>query len=245
MAAARLLARPPAHLVVAMLLLLQLPGAQPGRVAARRGVWPAWPPLQMGATTRCAAAAGDGSAQEGSEAIGDSAMDSAFIDLSGGERPELSDDDVFEKASEMLKAGKGQAMPSPKTQQSNKPFTVKDGPDPGRGFEMKVQALRGDFSPEDDSQDTENDTNLLAALGNFPAKYTFTAVGNGEGFTEEVVSIVKEASGKDVDPNDVVVTDRLGGKFKSVQVSAWVDDAPIVPGVFEALRQHPQVKMQF
>ena len=117
---------------------------------------------------------------------------------------------------------------------------------PPRGFGMKVRALRGEYSPEDGESDTEDDSNLLAAIGGFPNTYRFTAVGSGDGFVEEVVSLVEGTlDGQRISEGDVVVTDRMGGKFKSVQVSGFVEGPEEVAAVFAALSASPRVKMQF
>lgn len=129
-------------------------------------------------------------------------------------------------------------------------------PDPSCGeadltdrFLVAARALRGEYDPEDASDDTEANSNLLAALvEEYPAPYSFTAVGRVDAGGDDAALVAalaalvrKECGGADVES----ATPRLGGKFVSVRLRATVESPDTIRRVFDALRADARVKMAF
>ena len=118
-------------------------------------------------------------------------------------------------------------------------------------FLMAARALRGEFDPEATDDDTEENSQLLGAIiENYPAPFSFTAVGRSGGDDEGVRSLV-DALTKVVSDScdgafvDVVATPRIGGKFASVRLTTDVQSPEMIQRVFAELRAVEAVKMAF
>jgi putative lipoic acid-binding regulatory protein len=116
-------------------------------------------------------------------------------------------------------------------------------------FLMAGRALRGEFDPEE-TDDTEANSQLLAAIiENYPAPFSFTAVGRSgsdEGTRLLVDALTKTVSGAcDGAFVDVVATPRIGGKFASVRLTTDVQSPEMIQLVFVELRAVEAVKMAF
>ena len=118
-------------------------------------------------------------------------------------------------------------------------------------FLMAARALRGEFDPEESNNDTEENSQLLGAIiENYPAPFSFTAVGRSGGNDEGVRSLV-DALTKVVSDTcdgafvDVVATPRIGGKFASVRLTTDVQSPEMIQRVFAELRAVEAVKMAF
>ena len=118
-------------------------------------------------------------------------------------------------------------------------------------FLMAARALRGEFDPDESNNDTEENSQLLGAIiENYPAPFSFTAVGRSGGDDEGVRSLV-DALTKVVSDScdgafvDVVATPRIGGKFASVRLTTDVQSPEMIQRVFAELRAVEAVKMAF
>ena len=118
-------------------------------------------------------------------------------------------------------------------------------------FLMAARALRGEFDPDESNNDTEENSQLLGAIiENYPAPFSFTAVGRSGGNDEGVRSLV-DALTKVVSDScdgafvDVVATPRIGGKFASVRLTTDVQSPEMIQRVFAELRAVEAVKMAF
>ena len=127
----------------------------------------------------------------------------------------------------------------------------KDGEALTDRFLMAARALRGEFDPEESNNDTEENSQLLGAIiENYPAPFSFTAVGRSGGDDEGVRSLV-DALTKVVSDScdgafvDVVATPRIGGKFASVRLTTDVSSPEMIQRVFAELRAVEAVKMAF
>ena len=127
----------------------------------------------------------------------------------------------------------------------------KDGEALTDRFLLAARALRGEFDPEATDDDTEENSQLLGAIiENYPAPFSFTAVGRSGGNDEGVRSLV-DALTKVVSDScdgafvDVVATPRIGGKFASVRLTTDVQSPEMIQRVFAELRAVEAVKMAF
>ena len=118
-------------------------------------------------------------------------------------------------------------------------------------FLMAARALRGEFDPEESNNDTEENSQLLGAIiENYPAPFSFTAVGRSGG-DDEGVRLLVDALTKVVSDScdgafvDVVATPRIGGKFASVRLTTDVQSPEMIQRVFAELRAVEAVKMAF
>ena len=118
-------------------------------------------------------------------------------------------------------------------------------------FLMAARALRGEFDPEETNDDTEENSQLLGAIiENYPAPFSFTAVGRSGG-NDEGVRLLVDALTKVVSDScdgafvDVVATPRIGGKFASVRLTTDVQSPEMIQRVFAELRAVEAVKMAF
>ena len=118
-------------------------------------------------------------------------------------------------------------------------------------FLMAARALRGEFDPEATDDDTEENSQLLGAIiENYPAPFSFTAVGRSGG-NDEGVRLLVDALTKVVSDScdgafvDVVATPRIGGKFASVRLTTDVQSPEMIQRVFAELRAVEAVKMAF
>ena len=127
----------------------------------------------------------------------------------------------------------------------------KDGEALTDRFLMAARALRGEFDPEATDDDTEENSQLLGAIiENYPAPFSFTAVGRSGG-DDEGVRLLVDALTKVVSDScdgafvDVVATPRIGGKFASVRLTTDVQSPEMIQRVFAELRAVEAVKMAF
>ena len=127
----------------------------------------------------------------------------------------------------------------------------KDGEALTDRFLMAARALRGEFDPEAPDEDTEENSQLLGAIiENYPAPFSFTAVGRSGG-DDEGVRLLVDALTKVVSDScdgafvDVVATPRIGGKFASVRLTTDVQSPEMIQRVFAELRAVEAVKMAF
>ena len=127
----------------------------------------------------------------------------------------------------------------------------KDGEALTDRFLMAARALRGEFDPEATDDDTEENSQLLGAIiENYPAPFSFTAVGRSGG-NDEGVRLLVDALTKVVSDScdgafvDVVATPRIGGKFASVRLTTDVQSPEMIQRVFAELRAVEAVKMAF
>jgi putative lipoic acid-binding regulatory protein len=127
----------------------------------------------------------------------------------------------------------------------------KDGEALTDRFLMAARALRGEFDPEETDDDTEENSQLLGAIiENYPAPFSFTAVGRSGG-NDEGVRLLVDALTKVVSDScegafvDVVATPRIGGKFASVRLTTDVQSPEMINRVFAELRAVEAVKMAF
>ena len=118
-------------------------------------------------------------------------------------------------------------------------------------FLMAARALRGEFDPDESNNDTEENSQLLGAIiENYPAPFSFTAVGRSGG-NDEGVRLLVDALTKVVSDScdgafvDVVATPRIGGKFASVRLTTDVQSPEMIQRVFAELRAVEAVKMAF
>lgn len=117
-------------------------------------------------------------------------------------------------------------------------------------FKFQVNALLGMYDPiGDPEQDTELSTehNLVGALLQFPAPFTFTVVGrtaddNRSAYTELVQTIVREETGDDAMVCEVVPR---GSQFTKVTCTATVDSAAVISSVHQALGALEATLMKF
>lgn len=118
-------------------------------------------------------------------------------------------------------------------------------------FVMAARALRGEYDPEDASEDTEQNSLLSALVDGYPASYTFTAVGkpassDADGIAALVDELVRTVSAAcDGAFVDATVTPRLGGKFASVKLDTTVQSPEVVPEVLARLKADSRITMVF
>lgn len=118
----------------------------------------------------------------------------------------------------------------------------------------------GNFDPSDASQDTEeNAGNILSAMMNFPAEYTFHVVGKPttatttgddatDAFVRAVQTRVREGSRHHDDDDDVPLETTViprGTRFVKVSVSVTVKSGETISEIYEALGALPECVMQF
>jgi len=100
----------------------------------------------------------------------------------------------------------------------------------------------GTFDPPVGKEDTEREQgNILNAMLNFPAQYTFSVVGRTNGdiiiqkqYVEDVRKLLSNATGQDLQTLECEVTAR-GKKFTRVSVDVAVDSAAIITSIYEEL----------
>lgn len=117
-------------------------------------------------------------------------------------------------------------------------------------FKFQVNALLGMYDPiGEPEQDTERSTehNLVGALLQFPAPFTFTVVGrtvedNRKAYTDLVQTIVREETGDDTMICEVIPR---GSQFTKVTCTASVDSAAMISSVHEALGALEATVMKF
>jgi len=118
-------------------------------------------------------------------------------------------------------------------------------------FKYKVNALMGTYNPTAGTPDDENQSgNILNAMLNFPARYSFTVVGrtgdNDDDVTQyvnDVKNAVTQGSGDD-DGMECLVKPR-GTKFTRVTVEVKVENAAIVNSIYETLEKIDSTVMRF
>uniref|UniRef100_A0A7S0QII8 ACT domain-containing protein n=1 Tax=Cryptomonas curvata TaxID=233186 RepID=A0A7S0QII8_9CRYP len=116
-------------------------------------------------------------------------------------------------------------------------------------FGYKMRALQGEFSPPNGTSDSERSTALAETLMGFPGICAFRIVAKqppGPAQPPVAPDLLACVAGvKGVAVLDHVVTERLGGKFVSLDITATVSDAAARQAVFDALAADPRVTMKF
>lgn len=122
---------------------------------------------------------------------------------------------------------------------------------PRNGWVMATRALRGEYDPEDANEDTERSSSALlsALVKEYPALYSFKAVGRLDGisaddFCNTLSSLIRAEKGVE-DVVDTRWTQRLGGRFASVQIDCIVRSPQAVQEVFDTLNAEERVTMTF
>ncbi|KAK9909313.1 hypothetical protein WJX75_000393 [Coccomyxa subellipsoidea] len=115
-------------------------------------------------------------------------------------------------------------------------------------FDVAVRALRGDFDPPQDVENTERcDNILIGALKQFPLTYTFNVVLKGGQDPEEMKRFVSDTlmsvSGSSY--HECQLSERLNGKYVSVKVSACMQSPDMIASVFQELGKDPRVVMKY
>ena len=109
-------------------------------------------------------------------------------------------------------------------------------------FKYKVNALMGTFDPPESETDDENQNgNIIKAMLFFPTQYTFNVVGKTSGddektskFIENVKKIVSAGSGDPIDEMECVTKPR-GKNYTKISITAMVDSADIINNIYEEL----------
>lgn len=122
---------------------------------------------------------------------------------------------------------------------------------PRTGWVMATRALRGEYDPDDANDDTERSSSALlsALVKEYPALYSFKAVGRLDGisaddFCDTLSSLIRAEKGVE-DVVDTRWTQRLGGRFASVQIDCIVRSPEAVQQVFDKLNAEERVTMTF
>lgn len=132
--------------------------------------------------------------------------------------------------------------------------TLPDPQDLTDRFKYKVHALMGSFDPAPGTVDDENQTgNILGAMLNFPAEYTFSVVGKtggedvpdsaGDDYADEVKSVLSSVLGSDAKVEMRVVP--RGTKFTRVSAKVTVESASIISSIYEELDALEATVMKF
>ena len=125
------------------------------------------------------------------------------------------------------------------------------GSDLTERFKYKMQALLGNFDPQT-GEDTEADGqgNIVSALMNFPARFTFTVVGKVSGddeakeaYIDQVKRIVGETSGS-AHTLELRVTPR-GANFVRVSVEVTVESGAIINTIYDELSNVEATVMKY
>jgi putative lipoic acid-binding regulatory protein len=122
-----------------------------------------------------------------------------------------------------------------------------DGQKLSERFLFAQRALSGEFTPSDESADTETGTGLLDGLVNFPTELEFTVVAERADATEQ--ELLRELSEIAVDagglmPTRVAAKPR-GTRFTSVRMSILVGSPLTKRELHRAFAAHPAVKFTF
>ena len=125
------------------------------------------------------------------------------------------------------------------------------GSDLTERFKYKMQALLGNFDPQT-GEDTEanGQGNIVSALMNFPARFTFTVVGKVSGddeakkaYIDQVKRIVGETSGS-AHTLELRVTPR-GANFVRVSVEVTVESGAIINTIYDELSNVEATVMKY
>jgi len=123
-------------------------------------------------------------------------------------------------------------------------------------FKYKVQALMGSFDPPLAEMDTELvEGNIVGAMLQFPARYSFTAIGKAttasstddqeeDVFVQQVRDVIRTESGRDDDDIKARVR-RRGTKYIKVSCEVEVDSALIIGNIYERLNSLELCVMRF
>eukprot|EP01025_Chloroclados_australasicus_P035227 TRINITY_DN35938_c0_g1_i5.p1 TRINITY_DN35938_c0_g1~~TRINITY_DN35938_c0_g1_i5.p1 ORF type:complete len:203 (-),score=21.25 TRINITY_DN35938_c0_g1_i5:333-941(-) len=121
-------------------------------------------------------------------------------------------------------------------------------------FDVAVRAMRGEFDPlpAEKEYDNERSSGLLTeSLVAFPREYTFQIVAKpSQSFDQKQLVknfrlVIEEVCGKNVQDGNVVVKERMGGKFISVNISQMVDSGSQVNTVIQKLGEVQGVIMKY
>jgi putative lipoic acid-binding regulatory protein len=128
--------------------------------------------------------------------------------------------------------------------------TVETSAELSERFNYKVQALMGNFDPPPGVTDDERqDGNILNAMIQFPAKYTFNVVGKTLGgekeqteYAEAVKRVVQESTG---DAELSCEIKPRGKKFTKVECEATVQSATMINMIYDELDEIDMTVMRF
>eukprot|EP00640_Fibrocapsa_japonica_P006315 CAMPEP_0113944648 /NCGR_PEP_ID=MMETSP1339-20121228/35119_1 /TAXON_ID=94617 /ORGANISM="Fibrocapsa japonica" /LENGTH=122 /DNA_ID=CAMNT_0000949923 /DNA_START=262 /DNA_END=630 /DNA_ORIENTATION=+ /assembly_acc=CAM_ASM_000762 len=118
-------------------------------------------------------------------------------------------------------------------------------------FKYQVKALMGVYDPPIGAVDDEFQSgNIVGAMVDFPASYSFTAVGRTEGdndvqnqYVQEVLSVLSPGSGEN---NGVQYEVKpRGNNFIKVSASVMVNSAAEISAIQQGLSKIKQTVMQF
>ncbi|MFB6351732.1 MAG: DUF493 domain-containing protein [Bradymonadaceae bacterium] len=89
----------------------------------------------------------------------------------------------------------------------------------------------------------ESSIETLEETHSFPCPYQFKIIGaNNEEFIAEVVQVGVNVVGSEAEP-EVSTRESSGGKYVSVSMEMWVEDAETILDVYERVRTIDEVKM--
>jgi putative lipoic acid-binding regulatory protein len=118
-------------------------------------------------------------------------------------------------------------------------------------FDVAVRALRGDFDPPEGSGNTERTSGvLLDSLLSWPAVYTFNIVLRTHGLppqqlVDEMRDLVNRTCSTTVAADECAVTERMGGKYLSLQIPALIRAPEFIQMVFTSLEGDTRVIMKY
>lgn len=118
-------------------------------------------------------------------------------------------------------------------------------------FDVAVRAIRGEFDPAKNVENTERTAGiLLDSLIKWPAVYTFNIVLRTEGAPKdqlvvEMVSLVNKECQTTVDEKDIVMNERMGGKYLSLQIPALVRAPELIQKVYHGLEGDTRIVMKY
>eukprot|EP00586_Coscinodiscus_wailesii_P009931 CAMPEP_0172510672 /NCGR_PEP_ID=MMETSP1066-20121228/230534_1 /TAXON_ID=671091 /ORGANISM="Coscinodiscus wailesii, Strain CCMP2513" /LENGTH=213 /DNA_ID=CAMNT_0013289753 /DNA_START=144 /DNA_END=785 /DNA_ORIENTATION=+ len=124
------------------------------------------------------------------------------------------------------------------------------GSDLTNRFKYKVNALMGAFDPPPSTKDDEfQNGNILSAVVNFPARYSFTVVGRTggeESVVEEFVRTVTKGVGEiSGDEGMEWSVSARGKKFTRVVLDVNVDSAAVINSIYECLDEIDLIVMKY
>ena len=119
-------------------------------------------------------------------------------------------------------------------------------------FDVAVRAIRGEFDPSPDVDNTEDNTGIiLGSLIQFPCDYDFQVVGKMEAgdqpaFARDIVDAISKTLGLEepIPPENITLKKR-GTSYLSIKVTARVQAPEKVQEVFDVIEKDDRVVMKF
>ena len=117
-------------------------------------------------------------------------------------------------------------------------------------WDVSVRALRGELDPPSWEDNNELSPGvLLSSLVDFPTMHDFSIVAKAGVDRESFVADMRQAVGRvcqaAVEDGNVVVKERLGGKYISMTVGVMVSAPELIQRVHEELGRDERVKMRY